>query len=107
MHKTIVVSLSFVLFLTGLIIGNAMAVDEGLPGFDISDIRFDENRGDKWQAPMIPKDWRLVAVSNGEEQNANKLWFQDHVGNVYAVSGFTSGGKFTLLNSIGKINVRN
>jgi hypothetical protein len=107
MHKTFVVSLSFILFLTGLVIGNAMAGDEGLPGFDVSEIRFDESRGNKWQTPMIPKDWRLVGVSNGEEHNANILWFQDHVGNVYLVSGFTSGGKFTLLNSIGKISVRN
>jgi hypothetical protein len=107
MHKTIFVSLSFILCLTGLAIGNAIAEDEELPGFDISDIGFEENRGNKWQTPMIPKDWRLVGVSNGEKHNANNLWFQDHVGNVYVVSGFTSGGKFTLLNSIGKISVRN
>jgi hypothetical protein len=107
MHKTFVVSLSFILCLTGLIIGNALAEDDGLPGFDVSDIKFDESRGHKWQTPVIPKDWRLVAVSNGEEHNANNLWFQDRVGNIFMVSGFTSGGKFTVLNSIGKISVRN
>jgi hypothetical protein len=107
MRKTFVVSLSFTLWFTGLVIGNAMAGDDDLSGFDISDIRFDESRGNRMSTPMIPRDWRLVGVSNGEEHNANNLWFQDRVGNVYLVRGHTSGGKFTVLNTIGKISVGN
>jgi hypothetical protein len=73
-------------------------------GFGIEESRFDESTGDKKTTPRIPKAWRFVGVSNGENANSNNLWFQHSSGNVYLVQGFTSYGKFILNQKISKIN---
>ena len=71
--------------------------------FRILEIRFDESAEGRRPTPRIPKDWHFVGVSNGEKGNCNNLWFQDKEGNIYMVSGFTSGVKFIISSIIGKI----
>ena len=67
---------------------------------DIAEIRFDESLGTKKTAPVIPKSWRFVGVSNGQKVNSNHLWFQDAAGNIYLVKGFADSDSFTLYEQI-------
>src|SRR5690349_1328721 len=86
---------------------SAQAADQPtLQGFSIDEIRFDESVGGKRVAPAIPKDWKFIAVSNGEKMNCNNLWFQDGAGNIYMLQGFTSYGKFIVAPKIQKLAVK-
>lgn len=69
-------------------------------GFSIAEVRFDESDGRKQPTPVIPSGWRLISVSNGEAENSNNLWFQNEVGRIYMVQGFTESRKFILDPSI-------
>lgn len=66
-------------------------------GFFLEDVRFDESAGERKPAPRIPRDWRLLGVSNGGSVNANNLWFQDKEGTIYVVHGFTVAEGATVL----------
>lgn len=57
---------------------------------EAKEIRFDESMGGTKPTPHIPKQWRIIGVSNGGSPNANNLWFQDSSGNIYLLQGFTS-----------------
>ena len=105
MTKYFAIAGSLVLCLTTVKTGKAEAADSTLAGFNVSEIRFDESMGDKKPLPVIPKGWRFIGVSNGEKMNSNNLWFQDQVGNIYLVQGFTSGNEFTLRPEIGKLSI--
>jgi len=94
----------FLLIGTGWIARQAVGQNKSLGGFVIREIRFDESMGGGKPTPKIPKSWRLVGVSNGENMNCNNLWFQDTDGNIYLVQGFVSNGKFILQESVGKIS---
>ncbi|MCE8429791.1 MAG: hypothetical protein J5U19_15570 [Candidatus Methanoperedens sp.] len=99
----VVLIVSFLLIGTGWIARQAVGQNKSMGGFVIKEIRFDESMGDEKPTPKIPKSWRLVGVSNGENMNYNNLWFQDSDGNIYLVQGFVSYGQFILQPSIGKI----
>jgi hypothetical protein len=72
-------------------------------GFVTREARFDESVGGSKPTPTIPSGWRFVGVSNGEKMNSNTLWFQDRVGNIYIIQGFTTHGQFILDETIYKI----
>jgi len=82
----------------------ARAQESSLAGFTIGEVRFDENLGAK-PTPQLPRAWRFIGVSNGENTNSNNLWFQDKDGSIYLVQGFTSRNKFALEENIQKLNV--
>jgi hypothetical protein len=77
-----------------------------LEGFNIKEIRFDESTGEKLPVPIIPKDWKLISVSNGERSNSSSLWFQDTTGNIYLVQGFITAGQFIISERIQKLAVK-
>src|SRR5208337_3220349 len=86
-----------IVFVVGLLAFNCLAGENpnipGLNGFVISDINADNSavRPGSPQRPAvtIPKDWKLISVSNGGKPNCNTLWFQDAKGDVYMINGFT------------------
>lgn len=77
----------------------------GLAGFDVNEIRFDESVDGKRPTPVLPADWKFISVSNGDAPNSNNLWFQDRDGNIYVVNGFTTGRRFIVSQTIGKLSV--
>ena len=79
-----------------LAIGAAASGPSQPEGFTIEQIRFDESMGNSEPTPRIPKDWKLVGVSNGAKVNANNLWFQGTDGDIYMAQGFVSGGQFII-----------
>ena len=62
-----------------------------VPGFMVFEMNFEKGGQG---APVLPKSWRFVGVSNGGHQNSNILWFQDPAGNIYLLQGFTEGDTF-------------
>jgi len=83
----------------------AQAVQEGsIKGFRVQEVKFDEIMGGKKPVPKIPRGWRFVGVSAGENTNASNLWFQDGSGNIYVLQGFTGSGRFILDENVQKIN---
>jgi hypothetical protein len=54
-------------------------------------------------SPAIPKSWKLISVSTGENSNSSNLWFQDTNGSVYLLQGFTSQNKFFIHENVYKI----
>jgi hypothetical protein len=73
-------------------------------GFTVNEMRFDETGGDRKLMPSIPRGWRFVAVSNGERENGNNLWFQDQTGNIFLVHGFMTAGVFSIDMPIGELH---
>jgi hypothetical protein len=80
---------------------------KGLSGFAMQDISADHSTSGKRSTPLtIPKDWKLISVSNGEKVNNNNLWFQDVDGNVYLIDGFMSGGRFIMSPGVQRLNAK-
>ncbi|PAW83769.1 MAG: hypothetical protein B9S33_13125 [Pedosphaera sp. Tous-C6FEB] len=65
----------------------------GLPaGFKFVDVEFTND-----EVITIPRGWKLVSVSNHEENGQGyyqSLWFQDREGNVFMLRGITKGDHF-------------
>lgn len=92
--------LTFVIVLlittTALAVSFPVQVPKGLEEFTtIEGIKFQDAHGTV-KPPSIPKSWRLISVSNGEQSNSNNLWFQDTDGSVYLLQGFTSHNRFII-----------
>jgi hypothetical protein len=74
-------------------------------GFWTNEVKFyDDSTGTKKLLPNIPKQWHLLAVSKGERENEEVLWFRDK-GAIYRVSGFFDKdvAHFTMNHTINKI----
>ena len=108
--KYIVASLLVVLMSCSVCAENKKPVPiTGMSGLDISGeffsaaIRTVYNEEDKRPPISIPKRWKLVSVSNGENLSSNNLWFQDTDGTVYLLNGYMKNGQFTMDKTVQKI----
>jgi hypothetical protein len=78
---------------------------EVLPsGYQIKDIRFGEGANTSKALPQVPRPWKLVSISGGEQES--ELWFRDGDGNLFEMSGFNHGDQFTVYPTIFELHAQ-
>jgi hypothetical protein len=79
----------------------------GLAGFnEVELVKVNSSMFSSNKLATIPKDWKLVSVSNGEKPNFNNLWFQDKDGNIIVLDGYMDGKTFFFTGHIQKLEVK-